>query len=163
MKVSLVVLSEGKASGKTVPIPVSPFLVGRGPQCHLRPASTLVSERHCALVVKDGRAFLRDFGSAGGSFVNDRKVTGEHGLMHDDVLTVGPLRFRLVIDRASEAEERAARFLSPADDRRREVETGSRVGTPAAAPGTTGGRKRPCTSSAAAAELLSQYLRRDRN
>jgi pSer/pThr/pTyr-binding forkhead associated (FHA) protein len=150
MKLSLVVLSEGKASGKTIPIPVSPFLVGRGQQCHLRPVSALVTEQHCALVMKDGRAFLRDFGSANGSFVNDRRVTGEYGLRNDDVLTVGPLRFRLVIDRVSEPVQQPR-------EHDRKVASGVACG-----PGAST-RKGPVSSSAAAAAILSQYLRRDRS
>jgi hypothetical protein len=49
MKLSLVVLTPGKMEGKSIPITLSQFLIGRDPQCHLRPASALVSKRHCAL------------------------------------------------------------------------------------------------------------------
>src|SRR5206468_555445 len=63
MKLSLVVLSEGKAQGHTIPITLPQFIIGRDPQCQLRPPSPMISKRHCALLIKGGKAFVRDFGS----------------------------------------------------------------------------------------------------
>src|SRR5467141_5454859 len=98
MKLSLVVLSEGKASGQSIPITLSQFVIGRDPQCNLRPASAVISKRHCAVLVKAGKVFVRDFDSTNGTFINDRQITGEAALRHDDVLKVGPLEFRVVIE-----------------------------------------------------------------
>src|SRR5438094_3739061 len=98
MKVSLVVLTAGKAAGQTVPITLSQFIIGRDPQCNLRPASAVISKRHCAILVKAGKVFVRDFDSTNGTFINDEQITGEAPLKHDDVLKVGPLAFRVVIE-----------------------------------------------------------------
>jgi pSer/pThr/pTyr-binding forkhead associated (FHA) protein len=98
MKVSLVVLAAGKAAGQTVPITLSQFIIGRDPQCNLRPASAVISKRHCAILVKGGSVVVRDFDSTNGTFVNDKPVKGESPLKHDDVLKVGPLAFRVVIE-----------------------------------------------------------------
>src|SRR5262249_39959702 len=98
MKVSLVVLAAGKAAGQTVPITLSQFIIGRDPQCNLRPASAVISKRHCAILVKAGNVVVRDFDSTNGTFVNDKQVKGECPLKHDDVLKVGPLAFRVVIE-----------------------------------------------------------------
>jgi predicted component of type VI protein secretion system len=100
MKLSLVVLSEGKASGQAIPITLSQFVIGRDPQCQLRPASAVISKRHCALITKGGKCFLRDFDSTNGTFINDEPVKGERELKHDDQLKVGPLTFRVVIEGA---------------------------------------------------------------
>ncbi len=100
MKLSLVVLSEGKASGQAIPITLPQFVIGRDPQCQLRPASAVISKRHCALLTKGGKFFLRDFDSTNGTFVNDEPVKGERELKHDDQLKVGPLTFRVVIEGA---------------------------------------------------------------
>ena len=54
MRLSLLVLTPGKWEGKSVPVTVSPFLIGRDPQCHLRPASQAISKLHCAVIVRDG-------------------------------------------------------------------------------------------------------------
>jgi predicted component of type VI protein secretion system len=95
MKLSLVVLTSGKTEGKVIPITLSQFVIGRDPQCHLRPASALISKRHCALLVRDGKIFLRDFDSTNGTFINDEPVKGEVEVKNDDRLKVGPLLFSI--------------------------------------------------------------------
>jgi pSer/pThr/pTyr-binding forkhead associated (FHA) protein len=98
MKISLVVLSAGSAAGKALPINVPQFIIGRDPGCNLRPASAMISKRHCAVLVKNGQVSLRDFGSTNGTSVNDEPVTGEVRLKDGDLLKVGPLSFKLVIE-----------------------------------------------------------------
>ena len=77
MKLSLVVKAAGTQEGKVLPITLSQFVIGRDPQCHLRPASPMISKRHCALVQRDGKAFIQDFGSTNGTSVNDQPVKDE--------------------------------------------------------------------------------------
>jgi pSer/pThr/pTyr-binding forkhead associated (FHA) protein len=98
MKLSLVVTSQGKAEGKVIPITLSQFLIGRDPQCHLRPVSAMISKRHCAVLVKGAKVYLRDFDSTNGSFINDKQVKGEAELHNDDRLQVGPLSFVVKIE-----------------------------------------------------------------
>jgi pSer/pThr/pTyr-binding forkhead associated (FHA) protein len=98
MKLSLVVMTEGKARGQSIPITLQQFLIGRDKECQLRPASPMISKRHCAVLVKGGKAFVRDFGSTNGTFVNDDPVKGERQLKNEDVLKVGPLQFRVVLE-----------------------------------------------------------------
>ena len=97
MKLSLLVKTAGKLEGQVVEIKLPQFLVGRDPQCHLRPASALISKRHCALIQREGKAFIRDFDSTNGTFVNDERVEGERELKHDDQLKIGPLLFSVRI------------------------------------------------------------------
>jgi pSer/pThr/pTyr-binding forkhead associated (FHA) protein len=97
MKLSLIVLTEGKSAGKAIPITLSQFLIGRDPQCNLRPASAMISKRHCSVLVKSGKVFVRDFDSTNGTFVNNDRVQGEHEVKNDDVLKVGPLEFRVAL------------------------------------------------------------------
>jgi predicted component of type VI protein secretion system len=99
MKLSLVVQTPGnKMDGKVLEIKLAQFLVGRDPQCHLRPASALISKRHCALLQRDGKAYVRDFDSTNGTFVNDQPVKGEVELKHNDKLKIGPLLFGVVLE-----------------------------------------------------------------
>lgn len=100
MKVSLVVLSTGSAEGKALPINTAQFIIGRDPQCNLRPASAMISKRHCAVLVKSGQVYLRDFDSTNGTFLNDAPIKGEVVLKHGDILKVGPLSFRAEIEGA---------------------------------------------------------------
>src|SRR5437879_3655123 len=97
MKLSLVVMTAGKSKGQAIPINLPQFIIGRDPQCNLRPASAVISKRHCALLVKDGKVCVRDFDSTNGTFVNDVPVKGEAS-QNDDVLKLGPLEFKVVID-----------------------------------------------------------------
>lgn len=109
MKLSLLVLTAGKQEGKSIEVKLPQFLVGRDPQCHLRPASPLISKRHCALIQKDGKAFVRDFGSTNGTYVNDERVEGERELRNDDQLKIGPIQLTVRID-----AEKAAVAATPA-------------------------------------------------
>ena len=98
MKLSLVVQTPGKTEGKIIPITLSQFVIGRDPQCHLRPASAVISKRHCALLVRDGKVYVRNFESTNGTCVNDQPIKGEVLLNHDDKLKVGPLLFKVLIE-----------------------------------------------------------------
>lgn len=103
MKLQLVVLTPGKSEGKPIPITLPQFLIGRDPQCHLRPASALISKRHCAVLTRGDRVFLRDFDSTNGTFLNDRQIKGEVELRHEDKLKVGPLLFLVQVEAATPA------------------------------------------------------------
>jgi pSer/pThr/pTyr-binding forkhead associated (FHA) protein len=98
MKLSLVVLTPGKMEGKSIPIKIPQFVIGRDPQCNLRPASALISKRHCALLVRGDKLFIRDFDSTNGTRVNTELVKGEQELHNHDQLAVGPLLFRVVLE-----------------------------------------------------------------
>lgn len=97
MKLSLVV-AQGKPEGREIPIRLPQFLIGRDPECHLRPVSPLVSKRHCALLIRDDKAYLRDFGSTNGSLVNGLPVQGEVEIKDGDELRLGPLNFRVKLE-----------------------------------------------------------------
>lgn len=92
MKFSLIG-TQGKAQGKSIPITLSQFIIGRDPQCHLRPASPMISKRHCAILIRGEKAFLRDFESTNGSLVNGQPVKGEVELKNDDKIQLGPILF----------------------------------------------------------------------
>src|SRR6266851_3008949 len=98
MKLALVVMTPGKMEGKAIPITLSQFVIGRDPQCHLRPASPVISKRHCALLIKGEKVFVRDFDSTNGTLVNDQPVKGEVELQNADVLKVGPIAFAVNLE-----------------------------------------------------------------
>ncbi len=94
MKLSLVV-SQGNPAGKEIPIRQTHFLIGRDPDCQLRPASPLVSKRHCAILVRGEQVYVRDFGSTNGTLINQVQIKGEAELKDGDELKLGPLCFRV--------------------------------------------------------------------
>jgi pSer/pThr/pTyr-binding forkhead associated (FHA) protein len=116
MKFNLVVMTPGKMEGKSIPITLSQFLIGRDAQCHLRPASALISKRHCVLLVRDNRAFVRDFDSTNGTSVNDQPVKGETELQNGDTLKIGPLTFSVALELAAPVDKptREPRTTAPA-------------------------------------------------
>jgi pSer/pThr/pTyr-binding forkhead associated (FHA) protein len=93
MKFSLVVLTPGKSQGQEIPITLPQFIIGRDARCNLRPASPIISKKHCAVFLRGNQAFVQDFNSTNGTLVNDVRVEGERELHHDDRLSVGPLQF----------------------------------------------------------------------
>ncbi len=103
MKISLVVAS-GVHQGKPVAIPGTQFLIGRDEDCHLRPASPAISKKHCLLLVRGDKAFVRDMESTNGTFVNDEQITGERELANGDRLRFGPLDFSVVLVPGSRAD-----------------------------------------------------------
>ena len=93
MKFSLVVIS-GSTTGKEIPIRIPEFVIGRDPECHLRPASPMISKKHCAFVLEGERVLFKDFGSTNGSFINDVRVERNTYLRDGDVVKFGPLTFK---------------------------------------------------------------------
>jgi pSer/pThr/pTyr-binding forkhead associated (FHA) protein len=98
MKLSIVVLTPGPSEGKVIPVSIAQFVIGRDPQCQLRPASALISNRHCVLQQQQGKVFVRDLGSTNGTFVNDRQLRGQLELLDGDRLRVGPLLFAVLLE-----------------------------------------------------------------
>jgi pSer/pThr/pTyr-binding forkhead associated (FHA) protein len=98
MKVYLTVLVSGPMQGKTIPISIPTFVIGRAPQCNLQPGNPTISATHCALKLIGDSVLLEDLGSATGTFVNDLRIEGEVQLNHGDRLQVGPLIFGVAIE-----------------------------------------------------------------
>jgi predicted component of type VI protein secretion system len=96
MNLSLVVI-QGKAEGREIPVRLAQFLIGRDPECQLRPASPLVSKRHCAILIRDEKVYIRDFESTNGTLVNQQPIKGETELKDGDALKIGPLNFKVRI------------------------------------------------------------------
>jgi anti-anti-sigma regulatory factor len=94
MKFYLIVAS-GKHQGLPIPIEVDLFLIGADPACQLRKSHPLVGERHCALITRERKVFIRDMGSGEPTYVNDDEVPADSDwpLHAGDHIKVGPLEF----------------------------------------------------------------------
>lgn len=99
MKVSLIVLTAGKMRGQAIPVRRFPFVIGRDDGCNLRPASVEVSRKHCAILLQDGKPFVRDLDSSNGTRVNGEFLVGETELRDYDRLEIGPLLFHVRLER----------------------------------------------------------------
>jgi len=96
MDVKLVV-ANGKHAGQAVAVSGPQFLIGRGPECQLRPSSRETATRHCAIFVEAGRATIRDLDSATGTFVNEARLIAPRELKNGDRIRVGQLEFEVQI------------------------------------------------------------------
>jgi len=122
MEVKLVV-TNGRHTGREIPIKGPKFFVGRAEDCHLRPGSDLVSRHHCVILVEDGLVAVRDFGSKNGTFVNGEQVMPEQELKDGDRLVIGQLDFNVKfvgapVDEArpTEAPTETAQVPKPAEE-----------------------------------------------
>lgn len=112
MKVQLIVV-QGKPEGKTIPLLVPRFKIGRGETCHLRPNSEQVSREHAEFVVESEVVTVNDLGSRNGTLVNGRAITAPQPLKNGDLVQVGPLTFAVSIEGAPQAKA-AAKPAAPA-------------------------------------------------
>lgn len=80
--------------GKEIPIRIPEFVIGRDPECHLRPASPMISKKHCAFILEGERVLFKDFGSTNGSFINEERVEKDTYLRDGDIVKFGPLKFK---------------------------------------------------------------------
>lgn len=88
---------QGKPHGSFLDFPEGEFVVGRGPECHVRPNSELISRQHCLLRIHGAHVHVRDLGSTNGTLVNGKLLVEELALVHGDILQLGPLVLELVL------------------------------------------------------------------
>jgi len=67
----------------------SPVTVGRGAGCSIPVRDRFLSRQHLEFVSKGGSWFVRDLGSANGSWLNGRRVEGAERLRQGDTLSLG--------------------------------------------------------------------------
>jgi hypothetical protein len=63
--------------------------LGRDPEVSLPLPDRIVDRRHAELEERDGAWWIRDAGSASGTYVNDERVTGDRRLVVGDVIRIG--------------------------------------------------------------------------
>jgi predicted component of type VI protein secretion system len=88
----------GRNDCREIAIGIPEFIIGRGEEAHLRPASDLISRKHCAIRVSDGKVVIEDFGSRNGTFVNGKQIRQPHVAKSGDRIRVGRLQFELILD-----------------------------------------------------------------
>jgi len=99
-------VAEGKNAGRVIQVTRGKFFVGRAEDCHLRPRSDLVSRHHCVILVEEGFAAVRDFGSKNGTFVNGERIRSEQELKSGDRLTVGTLNLEVELAAGGDAAKK---------------------------------------------------------
>jgi len=94
MKFYLIV-AKGRKKGQPIPINVDLYLIGSEKMCQLRARS--LATKHCAIVTRDRRVFIRDMHSDSPTMVNDSVVPpGEEWPLHaGDRIAFGNLAFMI--------------------------------------------------------------------
>ena len=97
MEIKLVMF---KSDGQRKDFPVSgpTTTLGRGEDCDLQVPLLSVSRRHCELGLTDQGIKAKDLGSSNGTYVNNKRISGEVVLKAGDRLAVGPVVFTVQID-----------------------------------------------------------------
>lgn len=98
MRLFLVVQNEGKQKGMRIPVPGEIFVVGRDPECQLRPASSIISKKHCAFINQGKEFFLEDYKSTNGTILNGQRIEGKVALKSGDHVAIGPLEFSILLE-----------------------------------------------------------------
>jgi pSer/pThr/pTyr-binding forkhead associated (FHA) protein len=104
MRVRLRVI-RGKPRGQAMQFSVGEFVFGRGPECHVRPNSEMISRQHCLLRVTPLGVHVRDLGSVNGTLVNGTRVLEERALHVGDVLQLGPLVLQMIPEEEADCLE----------------------------------------------------------
>jgi pSer/pThr/pTyr-binding forkhead associated (FHA) protein len=123
MDVKLVV-TNGSPKKQVIRLRSEETIIGRQRGCDLRIPAPDVSRRHCRLTLRNGSMFVEDLASSNGCYVNGVRIAGEGAVKPGDMLSIGPVTFRVeyalaamlepdVPDLPVEAEEEVIRL---ADD-----------------------------------------------
>lgn len=98
--------------GRTFLIPADrPVIIGRTENCDITIPGTHLSRRHAELNIIGSQLFVRDLGSANGTYLNESRVT-EAQVRDGDRLRIDIYSFRVI---APEAEEQKTRFRISTD------------------------------------------------
>ena len=96
MALTLVIRS-APHNGKEIRVSHKRYVIGRAPECQLRPGSEKVSRKHCQIIIEEHRVQLEDLGSGNGTLINGQRVTGFTEISNGDIISVGPMKLEVVL------------------------------------------------------------------
>lgn len=77
-------------------------LLGRGSECDQRLKDSEVSRKHATFYVRDEQLYVRDEGSANGTFVNEARIEKPAGLAYGDLVRLGNTTFTVEVTDAED-------------------------------------------------------------
>jgi len=104
--------NSGPHVGDVVPLPDTPVLIGRAPDCALVLADPLVSSHHARIESRDGQWMIEDLDSSNGTLVNGRPIRCTV-IREGDVITFGDVEFVFSLSVPAKAEPSAAASPAP--------------------------------------------------
>jgi pSer/pThr/pTyr-binding forkhead associated (FHA) protein len=92
-------ITGGELNATRLFFPPGQYLFGRSKGCHvLFGPSSVASRRHCLFLVTDTTVRIRDLFSRNGTFLNNKRISGEQNLSQGDLLRVAETTFLVEID-----------------------------------------------------------------
>ena len=85
------------ARGESIVVEAEDALIGREPSCHMVFVDSSVSRQHAIMRRRGDRFSVEDQGSANGTFVNSRRISGEAALKAGDTLTFGSVGYAVEV------------------------------------------------------------------
>ncbi len=79
-----------------------PFVIGRRSDSDCSLPLAFISRYHCRLTRDANHVLVQDMESYNGTFVNGRRATTPLPISHGDVLRLGPVSFRVVMQRMAQ-------------------------------------------------------------
>lgn len=104
---------KGPGTARVVRLTSEVVTVGRQEDCQVRIVSSEVSRKHCQLFEKKGLLLVKDLKSSNGTFVNGKRIQDQQVLEAGNILTVGPITFR--VDQVAAPAEAVPATGSPGD------------------------------------------------
>jgi Inner membrane component of T3SS, cytoplasmic domain len=93
---ALVGLGPGPTAGLQLPLTRSHQLIGQAANCEIRLTEGQVGPQHAVVTQRDGRTWVQDMGTPGGTFVNGQRLgRAPHQLRRGDVVVFGTVALRL--------------------------------------------------------------------
>ncbi len=74
---------------KIFPLIQGEMVIGSDPQCTIHIDSLAVQAQHAVAITHGDTTLLRDLGSTDGTFVNNKRIEGDHELKDNDLIRVG--------------------------------------------------------------------------
>lgn len=72
--------------------------IGRKDDCDIRIPLGDVSRHHAEITLTDGEVFLKDLGSANGTYLNNKRIEEKTKLTAGDHMVIGPVVFTVQVD-----------------------------------------------------------------
>jgi len=105
------VLTFNEVELQRFPLKGSLCQIGRAKECDIQIPERRLSRRHCEIECQsDGRYVVRDLGSQNGTFVNRRRIRGDHEIENRDILNFAEYAVMFLLDEGdyegADADER---------------------------------------------------------
>ncbi len=95
---------KGPFSGSVTTVYTSPFVLGRGEDCHLVLDDVSISRNHARITVEGDQYLIEDLESTNGTLVNGTRINGLQKVTHNDVILLGSIAFKFIRKTSVELE-----------------------------------------------------------